>query len=323
MTSRSRASQALHIALEEILVCPGCLAAQWQLTEADVSCRACHRTYPLVEGIPVLLPDAPSAQESERQFRNRIARESMQQDHLSIDEIAGPYHCLPVMRARARRFRRQFAPQDWILDIGVGTGWPWSDLPPGARILGVDMSLGNLLVGRRLFGDYQQNVVLVCADASRLPVRDHAMAGVWSVQAFQHFPDVVLVGAQTELARVLRERYVMEIYSFMPALALRLIGRLKGHPLQRQGQWGEMELRRLPPRAWAEVWRNFRNGTTHITHGYSELFFHPSLGWQPRRYPLALEQCLATCLPWLAGLFAHQAHVRIEGRIPLIRTVIP
>ena len=41
-----------------LLVCPNCGSAL-RARENDLECYACHRAYPVKEGIPSLLPDPP------------------------------------------------------------------------------------------------------------------------------------------------------------------------------------------------------------------------------------------------------------------------
>jgi len=229
-------------------------------------------------------------------------------------DFHGYSHGLPVMRRRAERFRAEFAPQEWLLDLGVGYGWHWARRGEGARILGIDFSLGNLTVARRLLGEDREDVVLVCADAAALPLRDHTMTGLWSVQTFQHFPPEVLRAVLKELERVLRAACVIEAYNLQPAALHRLLYRLLGKRLHCRGRLGEMELNRLTARQWSDLWRTFRGGRSQIRTGYSELWFHPDLRLRPRRYPVRLEEALGGHAPMLASLIARQAQVRVEAR---------
>jgi len=254
------------------------------------------------------------AQERERRFRDALATEQAPGDDQALLEAVGRHHCLPVMRRRAERFRAEFAPQEWMLDLGVGYGWHWARRGEGARILGIDFSLGNLTVARRLLGEDREDVVLVCADAAALPLRDHTMTGLWSVQTFQHFPPEVLRAVLKELERVLRAACVIEAYNLQPAALHRLLYRLLGKRLHCRGRLGEMELNRLTARQWSDLWRTFRGGRSQIRTGYSELWFHPDLRLRPRRYPVRLEEALGGHAPMLASLIARQAQVRVEAR---------
>ena len=156
--------------------------------------------------------------------------------------------------------------------------------------------------------------MLVCADAAALPIRDRAISGVWSVQAFQHFPQKVFHKALSELRRVLRDEFVAEIYYLNPAWLHKVIYRLFGKRLHWRGKLGAMEWNLLSEKEWINVWGQFRGGRPEISSGYSELFFHPKFHLGPLAYPLRLERALATYAPKLAGLFARQMHIRMETR---------
>lgn len=306
----------LRSVVEDVLCCPRCRGKlALEANGRTLTCQRCAAAYPIHDGIPVFLPDGPVIQERERRFRDALAAKQAHGNGGSelLDAVAR-HHCLPVMQQRAERFRAEFTPQEWMLDLGVGYGWYWTRRGEGARILGMDFSLGNLTLARRLLGEDREDVVLVCADAAALPLRDHTMTGLWSVQAFQHFPDEVLRAVLQELERVLKAACVIEAYNLQPAALHRLLCRLLGKRVHDRWRLGEMELNRLTVREWSDVWRTFRGGRPQIRAGYSELFFHPDLRLCPRRYPMRLEAALAGYAPALASLIARQAQVRIEAR---------
>jgi len=74
-----------------------------------------------------------------------------------------------------------------------------------------------------------------------------------------------------------------------------------------------MELNLFSDREWAEIWKTFHNGNFKMQPIFSELFFHPNFRVRPRRYPLKLEQAIATYVPNLAKLFSRQIQMRIES----------
>lgn len=306
--------EGLKVAIEDILVCPACKGAL-SLANAGtvVECLRCRRAYPIKGGIPVFFGGRPVMQAEECRFRDALAAEQIQNDRRKLLELVGQHHCVPIMQKQAEKFLARFDPREWILDIGIGYGWHWADRRTGARILGIDMSLGNLVLARHLLGEDNHRVVLACADAAALPIRERSISGLWSVQAFQHFPTEVLHSVLAELHRVLGEEFVMEIYNLNPALLLRGIYRLFGKRLHCRGKANQMELNRLSPQGWAGIWKQFRGGRHQISYGYSELFFHPDLRLRPRPYPTKLEGALVKYAPTLTALFARQGQVRIEA----------
>ena len=254
---------------------------------------------------------ATIGQESEREFRDRLAAGHAVTARPALLEMVAQFHCVSVMRRRAKEFASRFSAGDRLLDVGIGWGWHWQGHTSGPLVIGVDMSIGNLQLARRVLGKTDR-VVLVCADAAALPLRRGSIAGVWSVQAFQHMPERVLAQAKAEIDRTLREDFRIEMSNLNPALLHRIVYRLAGRRLHRRGRMGEMELSRRTAQEWARVWRDFRRGRCRLSTGYSELFFHPDLQLRPRRYPLRLERVLAR-VPALARLIARQVDVRVES----------
>jgi len=304
---------ALREAIAGVLFCPRC-TAQLVIEDAEthVRCTACQRIYPIREGIVMFLHGETANQEEERRFRDAVAAEHMQRDREALWEVVSQHHCVPIMLKQAEEFRARLKPHEWILDIGIGWGWHWVEHREGAKIIGVDMSLGNLMIARRLLANQDHRVVLVWADAAALPIRNRAVAGVWSVQVFQHFPQNVFLRVQAELDRVLQDEFVIELYNLNPALLYKIIFRALGKPLQ--GKIGQLELIRLSAKEWTDAWRKFRDGRVTISHGYSEMFFHPNFRLRPQRYPVRLERVLAERFPRLAAIFARQVQVSVEAQ---------
>jgi uncharacterized protein YbaR (Trm112 family) len=59
------ASAALLSLIIDQLACPACLSAL-EMEEGRLICTACHRVYPIVDGIPVLIADHSTARNPER-----------------------------------------------------------------------------------------------------------------------------------------------------------------------------------------------------------------------------------------------------------------
>lgn len=310
---RAGSLRLLQQATEHLLACPLCKASLTLQLDCLVCTRCCAR-YPIHEGIPVLLPPGSLIQENERQFRDDIAATRTGKNTETLLTDISAHHCQPVMRSRAQRFYARFQQVEWILDVGIGWGWHWLGSHSGPAILGLDMSLRSLILARQILENHEKRILLVCADAAQLPLREDTITGIWSVQVFQHFPEQILKAVLEELNRVLRKQFVLEVYNLNPALFLRAIYRLFGRRLRRRDKTLHMELNRWSAEEWALVWRQFRNGRTEISCGYSELFFHPDLRWRPRRYPEKLERVLVAASPWLASLFARQVELRIRSK---------
>jgi SAM-dependent methyltransferase len=305
--------EVLDAALREVFVCPRC-GGSLRLAESneEAKCEQCLASWPIEDGILHLMAGETAGQESEKELRERIMKEHPPEKE-QILKVVGKHHCFKVMYERARRFREMFESDEWILDIGCGTGWYWRG-SAGGRLILSDFSLESLRIARLVLGDTVPAVFL-WADAQRLPIRGKAICGVWSIQVFQHFPAAVLQRVQAELERVLRDDFMIEIYNLNPAWLHKAIYRLTGRRLHCRGRLGDFELNRLSNNEWRTIWQAFRAEDTKITGGYSELFFHPDfhLFWS-QGYPSGLERVLTDNLPWLASIFARQGQLRISAR---------
>jgi demethylmenaquinone methyltransferase/2-methoxy-6-polyprenyl-1,4-benzoquinol methylase len=100
---------------------------------------------------------------------------------------------------RATRAALGLAPGERVLDVGAGTGVSTEELArSGAHAVGVDLSLGMLLAGRRT----RPHVPLLAGDALRLPFADATFDAVTISFALRNVTDTG--AALRELARVTR-----------------------------------------------------------------------------------------------------------------------
>lgn len=90
---------ALCEALAHVLACPRCEGRlDFNGAREEIRCASCAAVYPLRDGIPVLTPDRLVAQESERQFRDRLAGDHEGSERAALLEMVAYHHCIPVMR---------------------------------------------------------------------------------------------------------------------------------------------------------------------------------------------------------------------------------
>jgi demethylmenaquinone methyltransferase / 2-methoxy-6-polyprenyl-1,4-benzoquinol methylase len=100
---------------------------------------------------------------------------------------------------RATRAALKLRPGERVLDVGAGTGVSTEELArSGAYVVGVDLSLGMLLAGRRT----RPQVPLLAGDALRLPFPDGAFDAVTISFALRNVVDPE--AALREFARVTR-----------------------------------------------------------------------------------------------------------------------
>lgn len=309
-------NRILAEALDTLLACPVChgMLKCDGSGDSEIRCLTCERRYPINDGIPVLFGVSGGAQRDEQTFRNTLATAQLNDSQEALVRAATRYHCESVMRKRAGTFCAQFGANRWVLDLGVGYGWHWVGAPGPAKIIGLDMSVESLRLAKKVLAADRDRVLLVCSDAAALPIRDQRIAGVWSVQVFQHFPNEVLLAVQEELDRVLSSEFAIEIHNLNPAALYRLAYFIVGKVFPVRGKTGPMERNCYTMKEWYGLWRGFRPEDVEMSGGYSELFFHPDLHLCLSPYPLLLEEHLVRIIPDFAALFARQVQVRIKSR---------
>jgi SAM-dependent methyltransferase len=210
------------VGLLSLLRCPACSAPIEVGTGAAV-CEAAGHTFPVVEGIPVLIGDETLAAEPQYQgqrayFDAEFARygeyrlESWRVGYL--DRLAA-----------ARALGGDGAP---LVDVGVGgSGYTVIEAARAGRpAVGCDLSLEGLRAAKR-FAEAEgvaDRVLFVCCSAEALPFESAAFDVGLAIAVLEHVPDDA--AALDELARVLRPgarawlTVPHELRSFSPLLWL-------------------------------------------------------------------------------------------------------
>lgn len=184
----------------------------------------------------------------------------------------------------------------------------------GGNLILIDFAFGNLITAKT-FIEGQNNVLLIQADASHLPIKSNSISGIWSVQVTQHFPDVVLEQFLSEMKRVLKDKFLVEVYNLNPAWFHRIIYRAFGKKLHIKDKLGEMVLNRLNAYELINLWKDIaKNAKVEI--GYSELFFHPNFClWPKNKFVAFIESLITKVVTWMAGTIARQIHIKIYSGI--------
>lgn len=199
-------------------VCPQC-KGQLVVAEAALTCTACQRAYPIVEGIPDFLLEWP--EESE----NRILRNIERVDKLArfyetklwypfVLNVYGGYH-VKTFDELVTFTREKMAPvKGLVLDVACGPGtYGRRAAGPEREVYGIDLSLGMLRQGLNYLAE--ENITAMHfsrADVESLPFGDHLFDGVLCCGSLHLFPDTVK--ALREIGRTMKSGAPLVVFTF-------------------------------------------------------------------------------------------------------------
>jgi uncharacterized protein YbaR (Trm112 family) len=192
-----------------MLVCPAC-RARLAWGNADASCNACGTTYPVIDGIPVMLTDPAAADEDEIHHHHHRAAQSRYFDGAveTEFEIERPRGTPRLHRwMLGTKFRRSVAGLEGLLAgtpvlvVCGGSGMDAEYLArAGASVVLTDVSLGAAKRAGERARRQGLPIEVVVADVHRLPFADGAFPLAYVHDGLHHLPDP-LDGVR-EMARV-------------------------------------------------------------------------------------------------------------------------
>lgn len=176
--------------LLSLLVCPVC-RGELTWTSEDAHCHCCGQAYPVVDGIPVLLPPGV-----ESDVHKQAQAEFF--DHEDPEwEISRPHGSPEVYRwlleqkfVRSISSLRALLPTATALTVCGGSGMDAEFLArTGARVIASDLSLGAARRVRERAERYGVDLQPVVADAEALPLGDRAVDLVYVHDGLHHLED--------------------------------------------------------------------------------------------------------------------------------------
>jgi SAM-dependent methyltransferase/uncharacterized protein YbaR (Trm112 family) len=194
--------------IDDLLACPACRSAV-ENVDSGYRCTSCHRAYPIRYGIPDfrVAPDPYISVDSE------IAKiEGFAAPGRSFAEMVRAYYVLtpespPNLHQRymasmdaavtrgaglLSKLRTRFpdAGRNALLDLGCGTGGMCiAGVRSFKRVIGVDVALRWLVMGKQRLTEAGVDVPLICANAEHLPFRDEVFDAVAADSVVEHVND--------------------------------------------------------------------------------------------------------------------------------------
>ncbi len=189
--------------LRALLVCPDCHETlSW--TEEEVRCAGCGHSYPVVDGIPVLLADQAAAEHDELEHLHgdgHAGHGHKEQQAAFFDreeaaefEVARP-HGAPALYGflLGEKFRRSIqglgsvVPGATALTVCGGSGMDAEYLArAGASVIASDISLGAARRARERAERYGLAILPIVADVERLPFRERSVDLVYVHDGLHH-----------------------------------------------------------------------------------------------------------------------------------------
>jgi uncharacterized protein YbaR (Trm112 family) len=302
------------------LRCPRC-RSDLVLEAQRLRCSGCHAAHPIVDDIPVLLPDdVPNADEVE--LRRRVTLEA-EDDLDELERRYAVHHFAALFELDLRR-RLAGAAGGRVLDLGVGWGVAYLPVARELELWGLDFSLESLVLLKRLYERRGLPVPrLVCASVTAIPLAGARFDLIRSTQVLQHLPETASVdAAMVDAAELLAPggQLVVDNLSWSYARwAGELLARLRpGRGRPRRAAWGA--------HYWLRHWdgddarRALGPLGERVEVRYTETLFHPDVGLAPRSAAVARLDAALSRTP-LAPLLARQ--LTADVRAPLTRRPAP
>lgn len=201
------------------LVCPICKAALSE-KEEKLKCRECDKEYPVIDGIPNLLPPELLNQSAEEETQDLGAEQHFYEHMFSNLADLEDGHCLVYGYDTIYDFMKD-VPRGTLLDVGCGAGHHSKDLVElGFEVTGVDISAKGLVQAKKVAAANQKQVDFVLGDSQHLPFADRAFDVVFCSLILHHFPQNH--GILRELSRVSQSFFVgFEVNSYDPVSYVR------------------------------------------------------------------------------------------------------
>lgn len=193
--------------MKSLLRCPCCHGElEWE-AEA-ILCQSCYAEFSVVDGIPVMLPEAQDENLTEQERRHKQQQAEFFSEHEDVDFEVNRPHGTPALYGwlMAEKFRRSLAGLDLsdcssVLTVCGGSGMDAEFLArQGMAVIASDISLGAARRARERAQRFRVDIAVLVADVERLPFADSSVDLVYVHDGLHHLSRP-LAGLE-EMARV-------------------------------------------------------------------------------------------------------------------------
>jgi len=214
------------------------------------------------------------------------------------------HHSIPVMDREVEKFIQLVPIDGTIIDVGGCWGWHWRNIHsqrPDIKVYIVDFIKSNLYHAKTLLNDdVNKNIFLIHGDATDLKFPDETFNGYWSVQTFQHIPNMNL--AISESNRVLKKGGAFACYFLNNTGLIKLLYKILNKPYLKKGyQDNGFYLIRACHEIETMLQETFGR---KIYKRFSEILFNPTLktsfAGAPTSWAGQIDRCLSGSFPLLS-----------------------
>lgn len=166
--------------LEECLACPVCKSTLRLTDDSTLVCSACNRLFPILNDVPVLLPDELS----------EFKRLEADYHTLAVDQYSAVNMADSL---RVRKYHDDFlkplesmTPGAFVLEVAGGDGSDALQLQMrGMRVIQTDISIGMVSIAKKKLLSINSSGFVVC-DAENLPCKDNKLDAILIVAGLHH-----------------------------------------------------------------------------------------------------------------------------------------